>query len=85
MNGYSGFYPRRYLTLLEAVQDFPSDESIDYLKARRVRIMLLHSTTLNAKYSYEEATRRLRQRLDVEFVAEDSQGGERISLFRLKL
>jgi hypothetical protein len=42
LNGYSGFYPRSYIELLEAMRAFPSDEAIAYLAAREVDFVVLH-------------------------------------------
>ena len=42
LNGYSGFYPQSYLELLERMQGFPDEPSIDYLKRRGVDLIVLH-------------------------------------------
>ena len=36
LNGYSGFYPRSYIELIEMMREFPSDDAIAYLKRREV-------------------------------------------------
>ncbi len=41
LNGYSGFYPQSYLELLERMQGFPDEPSIDYLKRRGVDLIVL--------------------------------------------
>jgi len=41
-NGYSGYYPRPYLDLLEAMEAFPGGESVAALRARDVRYIVLH-------------------------------------------
>lgn len=43
LNGYSGFYPPSYVELLSRMKEFPSSDSIAYLRGRRVRYLLLHS------------------------------------------
>jgi hypothetical protein len=42
VNGYSGFAPASYGTLLEELDGFPDDRSIRYLRARGVRYLLVH-------------------------------------------
>jgi hypothetical protein len=42
VNGYSGFVPVSYVRLLEAMREFPSDESLRRLRDRGVRVALLH-------------------------------------------
>jgi hypothetical protein len=42
LNGYSGFAPPRYRELLGELQAFPSRGSLDYLRGRGVRYLLLH-------------------------------------------
>ena len=44
LNGYSGFYPRSYIELIEMMRAFPSDEAIAYLKRREVDLIVLHGT-----------------------------------------
>ena len=41
-NGYSGYYPRGYLALLEAMIAFPRGTSVEALKARDVRFIVVH-------------------------------------------
>jgi hypothetical protein len=41
-NGYSGYYPREYLELLEAMIHFPRGTSIEALQARDVRYIVMH-------------------------------------------
>lgn len=41
-NGYSGYYPRAYLELLEAMIQFPRGTSIEALRARDVRYIVMH-------------------------------------------
>jgi hypothetical protein len=43
LNGYSGFFPPSYEELVSRLRDFPSRDSIEYLRGRRVRYLLLHS------------------------------------------
>jgi len=41
-NGYSGYYPRSYLDLLGAMTRFPNRESLQALRARDVRYVVVH-------------------------------------------
>jgi hypothetical protein len=41
-NGYSGYYPRPYLELLEAMTSFPRGDSVTALRARDVRYIVVH-------------------------------------------
>jgi hypothetical protein len=41
-NGYSGYYPRPYLDLLEAMETFPDAGSAAALRARDVRYIVVH-------------------------------------------
>ena len=42
LNGYSGFSPASYHAILHELRDFPSARSLDYLKDRGVRYLLVH-------------------------------------------
>jgi hypothetical protein len=42
VNGYSGYAPRSYVRMLEAVDDFPSETALDFLSSQRVGLILLH-------------------------------------------
>lgn len=42
VNGYSGYYPKSYLDLLNSVITFPRGESVDALRARGVRYVVVH-------------------------------------------
>jgi hypothetical protein len=42
LNGYSGFAPPRYREMLGELQAFPSQGSLDYLRGRGVRYLLVH-------------------------------------------
>jgi hypothetical protein len=42
LNGYSGFVPPSYLELLARLREFPTEASVDYLRSRHVRYLLVH-------------------------------------------
>jgi len=47
MNGYSGFFPPKYLEILELLQTFPSHESISVLKSLQIKYVIIHSGDLD--------------------------------------
>ncbi len=47
VNGYSGFFPPKYFMLLEKLQMFPSNESINILKNLKVKYIIIHSENLD--------------------------------------
>jgi hypothetical protein len=83
LNGYSGFYPRSYIELTEAMREFPSDRSIDYLKSRDVDLIVLHGPYMSPGLLGFWAS-RLEARDDVDAVAEFPESGGRDLIFRLR-
>jgi hypothetical protein len=61
LNGYSGFAPPSYFELLERMHAFPSAASIEYLRAREARYLLVHSAYyINGGFEQDiEALQRL--------------------------
>lgn len=47
VNGYSGFFPPKYMELLKELQTFPSNESIQILHSLKIRYIIIHSGDLN--------------------------------------
>ena len=43
LNGYSGYYPPSYVRRLRALEDFPSTESLQYLRQEGARYIVVHS------------------------------------------
>ena len=43
VNGYSGYYPPRYLQMLDRMRRFPDDDSIEALRSLEVRYILVHA------------------------------------------
>jgi hypothetical protein len=59
LNGYSGFFPRSYLELIDVMETFPDRRSIEYLRSRNVSYVLLRAAL------YEPAEwQRLRGAID---------------------
>ena len=44
LNGYSGYYPRSYLTLLNDLRHFPSGTTVRALRDRGVRYIIVHAS-----------------------------------------
>jgi hypothetical protein len=83
LNGYSGFYPRSYLELLDQAKDFPSDRALAYLKSRRVDLIILHGRHLKPdQFGRWAAT--LAARKDVDQVAQFPEVGGDDLVFRLR-
>jgi hypothetical protein len=83
LNGYSGFYPRSYLELLDQASDFPSDRALEYLKSRRVDLIVLHGRHLKPD-QFGRWAAMLAARKDVDQVAQfPEQGGDDL-VFRLR-
>jgi len=69
LNGYSGFYPRSYIELIEQARDFPSDASLAYLRQRRVDLIVLHGRFLKPD-EFGRWTAMLAARRDLDQVAQ---------------
>jgi hypothetical protein len=64
LNGYSGMYPTTYVEWIEAMRDFPSDESIAALARRHVTYITLHEKYF-AVGEYQRVVRALGTRTDL--------------------
>lgn len=82
MNGYSGHYPPSYLELTEVLREFPTPQSIDYLRRRNVHYMILHSQPAPERYA--ELVRQLRGIEDFEFLMTDPDRADEITVFRAR-
>jgi hypothetical protein len=83
LNGYSGFYPTSYIELIERAREFPADAAIDYLKARRVDLLVIHSQFLKPDQVGQWAA-ALAARQDVDQVAQFPEAGGDDLVFRLR-
>jgi hypothetical protein len=43
LNGYSGYYPPSYLTMLTSLRHFPDDAAVTLLRQRGARYVVVHS------------------------------------------
>ena len=83
LNGYSGFYPRSYMQLLEQTENFPSGGALAYLRSRRVDLIVLHGRHLKPdQFGRWAATLAARQ--DVDQVAQFPEPGGDDLVFRLR-
>jgi hypothetical protein len=82
LNGYSGFYPRSYIELIEMMRRFPSDEAIAYLKEREVDLIVLHGAYMRPDQLGDWAL-TLNARRDTQGVAEFQESGGPDLVFRL--
>jgi hypothetical protein len=83
LNGYSGFYPRSYLELLEREREFPSDDAMAYLRERQVELIVLHGRYIKPdEFGRWAAT--LAARPDVEQIAQFPESGGDDLVFRLR-
>ena len=82
LNGYSGFYPRSYIELIERMREFPSEQAIRYLKEREVDLIVLHGTYMEPDELGAWAA-ALNARQDTEVVAEFQERGGPDIVFRL--
>ena len=83
LNGYSGFYPRSYLELLEETKSFPASPALAYLKRRRVDYIVLHGRFMKPD-EFGRWAAALAARSDVEQVAQFPEPGGDDLVFRLR-
>ena len=68
INGYSGFFPPSYRTLVNAVQTFPDDASMDTIKSHGARYLVIHGEMLYGA-RYEMLIPELDRRPDLKLVS----------------
>jgi hypothetical protein len=59
LNGYGGNLPDSYVVMVYQVQDFPDETSIDYLRSKKVRYVIVHRELL-AGTPWEDVEQTLR-------------------------
>lgn len=82
LNGYSGFYPKSYIELIEEMRRFPSDRAIEYLKTRNVDLIVLHGAYLKPDVLGEWAA-ALSARPDITPIAQFPESGGDDLVFRI--
>lgn len=83
LNGYSGFYPKSYIELLEREKTFPGDEAIAYLKSREVDLIVLHGHHMKPD-QFGAWSAALAARPDVDELAQFPEAGGQDVVFRLR-
>ncbi len=69
LNGYSGFRPGSYIDMVGRMENFPDDKTVDELRRRGVRVIILHKALYGDQEDYNDNIKLLAFRKDVEFVA----------------
>jgi hypothetical protein len=86
VNGYSGFFPPSYGRVVNAMKEFPSQASIDAMKAHGARYLVVHGERLYGA-RYEELLPQLDARHDLALVSRrpafGPDGHKEISLYRI--
>ena len=68
VNGYSGFFPPSYQKIVNAVRDFPDEASMDMVRSRGVRYLVIHGEWLYGA-RYEQLVSELDRRSDLRLVS----------------
>ncbi len=83
VNGYSGYYPKPYLDLLNTLVRFPNDESLDALRARDVRYVVVHEDRYEPA-DFVEFDARLRRTPGLRFVGRIPDPTYPVTLYELE-
>lgn len=83
VNGYSGFFPDSFIELIEVMKTFPDTDAIDYLKKRRVDLIVIHGALLGPA-RYGEITGALMSYPDLEPTAQFEEPGGTDMVFRIR-
>jgi len=85
VNGYSGFFPESYIRIGQRLLDFPSSTSLDALRTRGVRYVLLHGEMIERR-EYQRIVRAVDEcRCGLALVARRPWQGSEISLYRVEI
>jgi hypothetical protein len=68
VNGYSGFFPPSYQNIVHAVRGFPDDASMNLVRSRGVRYLVIHGEWLYGA-RYEQLVSELDHRSDLRLVS----------------
>jgi hypothetical protein len=82
VNGYSGFFPLSYVTLVDSMKDFPTDESFRQLKMHGARYLVVHGERLFGN-RYDSLVEELAHRPEVAIVSRRPWEHSEISLYRV--
>ncbi len=84
VNGYSGFYPPRYLQLLARAGRFPDDDAIAAIRGMGAEYILVHEQYHPTRQAFAAAIEGLEHRADVEPVATSTDEGGAVWIYRLR-
>ena len=84
VNGYSGFYPPRYLRLLDLTSGFPDDRAIAAIGDMGAEYILVHEQYYPTREAFAAAIEGLERRPDVEPVATSTDDGGSVWVYRLR-
>jgi len=68
VNGYSGFFPPSYQKIVNAVRGFPDDTSMNMVRSRGVRYLVIHGEWLYGA-RYEQLVTELDRRSDLKLIS----------------
>jgi hypothetical protein len=74
-NGYSGFWPRSYLELLEHMRNFPDHSSVGYLQRLGIRFVVVRSALAGSSTDFahlSDAVRKCPELVFVDRIPEDA-------------
>ena len=63
LNGYSGFYPKKYVLTLETLRTFPDQPSLTFLETEGVTHLVLHRDFWFGELDYDETVEALRDQI----------------------
>ena len=81
LNGYSGYYPSAYWTMLEALRHFPAGSWVDELLGRGAEYIIIHEQFLDPE-PYASALTTLGTRGDLEWMGQFEDGWGKVQVYR---
>jgi hypothetical protein len=84
LNGNSGFYPPRYLRLLERARNFPHGDAVDVLRDAGAEYLLVHAQHFPTPAAFAAAVLALETRADVTPVTVSEDEGGVVRGYRLE-
>ena len=83
LNGYSGYYPPSYVRRLRALEDFPSTESLQYLRQEGARYIVVHSGGYHPK-ERDRIVQTLTLEHGLPLLGDFEDGWGEVAVFRLR-
>lgn len=82
LNGYSGFFPPSYIDLVYRLESFPDADSLDALRRRGTRYVVVHEQLMPPD-RYERIVTSAERSADLSLVATRPWNGKAIKLYRV--